>query len=140
MNYVSDPSSKRQRLTTETRVSTKLKEAVLAAAQSARAVAVGHFQRALFVDQTLLAEKGRCGIVKRDTERMLVISRLKKRKTTMNHGKATINSHPRDSRFRCTRQSRANSDNDQSGIGYPRCSIRTLRLWCIDRSACNLER
>lgn len=43
---------------TETRVSTKLKEAVLAAAQSARAVAVGHFQRALFVDQTLLAEKG----------------------------------------------------------------------------------
>lgn len=81
MNYVSDPSSRRQRLTTETRVSTKLKEAVLAAAQSARAVAVGHFQRALFVDQTLLAEKGRCGIVKRDTERMLVISRLKKKKT-----------------------------------------------------------
>lgn len=56
-------------------MSTKLKEAVFAAAQSVRAIAVGHFQRALFVDQTLLAEKGRCGMVKRETKRMLVISR-----------------------------------------------------------------
>lgn len=56
-------------------MSTKLKETVLAAAQSARAVAVGHLQRALFVDQTLLAEKSRCGIVKIETKRMLVIFR-----------------------------------------------------------------
>lgn len=54
---------------------TKLKETLLATAQSVRAIAVGHLQRALFVDQTLFAEKSRCGIVKRETKRMFVISR-----------------------------------------------------------------
>lgn len=45
------------------------------------------------------------------------------------------NSHPRGSTFRCTRQSRANSDNSHSDSDYPRCWNRIPRPWYIARPA-----